>query len=155
MTDYLHRVFDHVFWADTRVLELLGGTGGAPEASRLFAHVLASERIWLHRLKGEDTSGMAVRPELSHEQMRSLATDNASGYATLLDTLQDVDLAADVVYANSQGIPYRNTMADILTHVALHGSYHRGQIAAAVRAAGGVPVNTDFIRFARETVNGG
>jgi uncharacterized damage-inducible protein DinB len=39
---------------------------------------------------------------------------------------------------------------DVLLHVALHGSYHRGQIAAAVRAAGGEPVNTDFVTWTRE-----
>jgi uncharacterized damage-inducible protein DinB len=31
----------------------------------------------------------------------------------------------------------------------MHGSYHRGQIAMALRAAGVDPVNTDFIAFAR------
>jgi uncharacterized damage-inducible protein DinB len=33
--------------------------------------------------------------------------------------------------------------------VALHGAYHRGQIAAALRGAGAVPEPTDFIAFAR------
>jgi uncharacterized damage-inducible protein DinB len=40
---------------------------------------------------------------------------------------------------------------DILTHVAMHGTYHRGQIAAALRAADITPPNTDFITFVRET----
>jgi uncharacterized damage-inducible protein DinB len=46
-------------------------------------------------------------------------------------------------------MPFRSQISDILLHVALHSSYHRGQIAAAVRAAGVTPVNTDFITFAR------
>lgn len=31
-----------------------------------------------------------------------------------------------------------------------HGTYHRGQVAARLRAAGDEPVNTDFITFARQ-----
>ena len=54
-----------------------------------------------------------------------------------------------VEYRNSRGVVFQNTVAEILTHVALHGSYHRGQIAMRVRAAGGVPVTTDYIVFRR------
>jgi uncharacterized damage-inducible protein DinB len=36
-----------------------------------------------------------------------------------------------------------------LMHVALHGAYHRGQIAQVIRQGGGEPVNTDFITFQR------
>jgi uncharacterized damage-inducible protein DinB len=37
----------------------------------------------------------------------------------------------------------------VLTHVVLHGAYHRGQIAADLRAAGLEPPYTDFIEAAR------
>jgi uncharacterized damage-inducible protein DinB len=34
-------------------------------------------------------------------------------------------------------------------HIAFHGVYHRGQIAALVRQHGGEPAYTDFIRAVR------
>ena len=37
----------------------------------------------------------------------------------------------------------------VLTHVALHGSYHRGQIAALIRSGGDEPINTDYIMWLR------
>ena len=40
--------------------------------------------------------------------------------------------------------------ADIVTHVALHGAYHRGQIAWVLRHGAGEPVSTDFITMVRE-----
>jgi uncharacterized damage-inducible protein DinB len=46
---------------------------------------------------------------------------------------------------------FQTPIKDLLMHVALHGSYHRGQIAQALRLAGGEPVNTDFITFVRES----
>jgi uncharacterized damage-inducible protein DinB len=38
---------------------------------------------------------------------------------------------------------------DILTHVVVHGAYHRGQIAKLLGRAGVAAVNTDYITFAR------
>jgi uncharacterized damage-inducible protein DinB len=55
-----------------------------------------------------------------------------------------------VHYRNSAGNEFDNTVRDILTHVALHGQYHRGQIARAMRAAGREPVYTDYIGFIRK-----
>jgi uncharacterized damage-inducible protein DinB len=39
---------------------------------------------------------------------------------------------------------------DILMHVLMHGVYHRGQIAAAVRDRAGEPAYTDFIEAVRK-----
>jgi DinB family len=39
-------------------------------------------------------------------------------------------------------------------HVVMHGTYHRGQIAAEVRAAGGAPEYTDFIHAVRAAAVG-
>jgi uncharacterized damage-inducible protein DinB len=154
MDGQFQRMLEHMFWADTRLLDMLdeygaGANPGLAEAVRLFSHVLTSERIWLLRLRNEDSSAQPTWPELGLDRMRTLAERNAVGYARLLQERDDTDLAADVVYSSSQGVPYRNTMSDILMHVVLHGSYHRGQIASTVRAAGLQPVNTDFIAFAR------
>jgi uncharacterized damage-inducible protein DinB len=151
MSHNIDRLFEHVFWADTQVLALFDEQPEArtPEVLRYFAHVLASERVWLLRLQGADSSSQPVWPELRLEQLHELAAANAEGYGRLLAELTEADLAADIVYANSAGVPFRNRISDMLLHVALHGSYHRGQIAAAVRAAGVTPVNTDFIAFVR------
>lgn len=53
-------------------------------------------------------------------------------------------LQHEVEYHTSNGATFRNSVADILTHVALHGSYHRGQIALVTREAGPTPVPTDY-----------
>jgi uncharacterized damage-inducible protein DinB len=151
MSHNIDRLFEHVFWADTQVLALLDEQPAArtPEVLRYFAHVLAAERVWLLRLQGTNSSSQPVWPELSLEQIHELASANAEGYGRLLAELTESDLNADTIYSTSAGMPFRSQISDILLHVALHSSYHRGQIAAAVRAAGVTPVNTDFITFAR------
>ena len=66
-----------------------------------------------------------------------------------LEGLDGDGLTDGVAYRNSKGEFWTSTVGDILTHVALHGGYHRGQIAAAVREAGGTPAYTDFIHAVR------
>lgn len=152
MRDHFERLLRHMAWADERVLELLAGIpeDPRPEPRRLFSHVLAAERVWIMRLRGEDSGVQPIWPMLSLDELRDLARRNREEYARYLEGLDDGALEAVVEYRNSQGQEFRNAASDILLHVFLHGSYHRGQIAAAVRGAGQVPVNTDYIMFLRE-----
>jgi len=61
----------------------------------------------------------------------------------------DATLQRSVSYRNSAGRDFRNTVEEIVTHVTMHGSYHRGQIARIIRASGGDPPYTDYIQFMR------
>ena len=88
---------------------------------------------------------------MSLAECESLAKENQRAYADFLGSLNKDDLNWLVKYRNSSGTEFDTAVGDILTHVALHGTYHRGQIARAMRAAGLMPVDTDFITFVRET----
>ena len=59
-------------------------------------------------------------------------------------------LEVPIRYRNTKGQEFATPVLDILTHVVIHGAYHRGQIAKCIGRCGGVAVNTDFITFARE-----
>ncbi|HEV2132448.1 MAG TPA: DinB family protein [Longimicrobiaceae bacterium] len=71
-----------------------------------------------------------------------------------LGALQPDRLPKAVVYTNSKGEPWTNTVQDILQHVVMHSAYHRAQIATEVRAAGHLPAHTDFIHAARNGIIG-
>lgn len=151
MKALLARHFQHAAWADARLVDLLNAHAAArqPRVLELFAHVLGAERVWLLRLRGGDSAVQPVWPRWTLEELNAFAAGNAVGYQRFIDGLSDDDLAREVAYTNTRGEAFRTPVADVLSHVALHGSYHRGQIAAAVRAAGGEPVNTDFITWVR------
>jgi len=150
MSRQLQRLFDHLDWAHQAVLDSLGRMPEPPaEALRLLTHLLAAERIWLARIRG-DGGPPAVWPEaLRLDECARWQAENAAGYRALLASLDDAGLAAPVAYRTSRGEPFETRLEDILLHVALHGSHHRGQIAALVKRAGGAPAVTDFIVFAR------
>ncbi len=147
----IEKMFRHMGWADRRVLGLIGDEWAVPAgAVRLFAHVLAAERVWLMRLRGEESDGQAIWPDLHEGELAELAAENREGYARLLGGMTESEMGRVVGYTNQRGETYRTSVEDILIHIAMHGSYHRGQIAAGVRGAGGKPVNTDYITFIRE-----
>ena len=50
-------------------------------------------------------------------------------------------------YRMSNGTPMRSPLGDILLHVALHGTYHRGQIASRLRAQDLPVPSTDYILY--------
>jgi uncharacterized damage-inducible protein DinB len=93
---------------------------------------------------------MAVWPDLDLEQCAAGVARLAGKWPGYLGTLRDEDLEESIGYRNTRGEYWTSTIADILTHVTMHGSYHRAQIAAAVRENGGEPAYTDFIHAVRQ-----
>jgi len=149
MKMHISRMLRAMAWADTQALAALRDCPAAwAEALGSFAHVLAAEHIWLSRLQGREPS-RPVWPALSIPECEALAAENAAGYAAYSDKQAETDLATVVRYRNVQGEEFANTVLDILTHVVIHGAYHRGQIAKAIGRGGGQAVNTDYIIFVR------
>jgi uncharacterized damage-inducible protein DinB len=91
-----------------------------------------------------------VWPTLSLAEAGRLATESAAALTAFVGRCDAAALAATVAYRTSKGHEMRSTVQDVLLHVALHGSYHRGQLASLARAGGSVPAATDFIVFSRE-----
>jgi uncharacterized damage-inducible protein DinB len=145
---HLRSLIDHMARADDRVLASLRQSNVPPRALELFAHVLGAEHVWLSRLEGRAQT-VAVWPALTLEECASLAAHNRETYGAYVDRLTSADLRREVHYRNSAGAEFDTAIEDILLHVALHGSYHRGQVALLVRDAGAEPEPTDFIAFAR------
>ena len=149
MRDHFIKVFRHLEWADARVLASLRGARSVLKRDQdLYAHILGSEHVWLSRIEGT-TPKFAVWPTLTLDECGRLAAENAAAYQRLASDLTSDGIQRAITYRNSAGDEYTSTLEDILTHVSLHGAYHRGQIGASVRAAGDTPSPTDYIAFAR------
>ena len=120
---------------------------------RLRVTILIGVLTSAQRLRGQETMGINKSPELNLDECRQLATDNQRGFYTVIERFEADGLDSLVTYRNLSGKRFTTSVGDILTHLAFHGTYHRGQIALTVRAEGGIPVDTDFITFTRETTN--
>jgi uncharacterized damage-inducible protein DinB len=145
----LRRLFDHLEWADDRVLRSLReAPAPPPKALELFAHVLGAEHVWLARLR-QTPPRLPVWPSLDLEQCATVARENLDGFTSFLDGIDPDRLGEAIPYTNSAGASFRTPVEDILLHVALHGCYHRGQVAILLRQNGAEPQPTDFIAFVR------
>jgi uncharacterized damage-inducible protein DinB len=143
------RLFEHMAWADARALGALRKAGGASELAHTeLAHVLGAEHVWLARLEGRPAR-VAVWPTLSVDACETLARETQTGFRAFLDRQDEAALERTVHYRNSVGAEFDSKVSDILLHVALHGSYHRGKVAAALRGSGAEPAPTDYIGFVR------
>ena len=144
-------LLDHVAWADAQacaqIAALNAESNERKEATRLYAHVAAAEHVWLSRLDGR-VPVHPVWPDLSLEAAVALAGDSLTGLRAIAAGSPQA-LEREIEYRTGTGQMFRNTASDILTHVALHGSYHRGQIALLTRKGGGTPAGTDYIFFRR------
>lgn len=142
-------LFRHMWWADEHVLDSLVAADPRPgRAIELYAHVLGAELVWLDRIEGAaQTVPVWPDPDLAYcETLRSTARRR---YGALLESLRAADLDRTIHYANSAGKEFDSRLEDILFHVALHGAYHRGQVALVLRDAGAEPRPTDYIAFIR------
>lgn len=146
----IQKMFEHVKWANQRILETLQKMEGEnQEVLRLFSHILFAEKVWLTRLRRLDSSQLPIWSDVDLVVCEELIRENEKNISSFLSNLANTDLDKLVFYKNSKGKEFKSSVREILTHVALHGHYHRGQINLRLRALGIEPVSIDFITFVR------
>ncbi|NEW09256.1 damage-inducible protein DinB [Paenibacillus sp. SYP-B3998] len=145
----IQKMYEHLNWANQRILETLQNVEVEFQQVSLFSHILYSEQVWIARIKGKDSSQMPIWSDSDLEVCAKLIKQNEDNFKTLLTEIAETDLDNLISYTNSKGKEFKTSIRDILTHVALHGQYHRGQINSRIRADGFEPVNTDYITFVR------
>jgi len=162
IADRFRRWFEYEQDSHARVMASLHAV---PEALRsktefrkavsLGAHLVAARRLWLFRMgaakqgpgpndffpEGVTLSDLAVRLDDMH-----------AAWERFLAGLDDEALARVFEYRSFDGLGFRNTVADILTQLFGHSSYHRGQIALLLRSIGAEPAVTDFVFWTREEI---
>ncbi len=150
LVSHHRRLFAYDRWANAETLSSVRRAESPPERSRkLMAHIVAAEALWLDRIHGLKPR-MAVWPEFSLDECERQMIAVAAEWEELLRALNEAELGREVEYRNSKGEAWRSSVADVLTHVVFHSAYHRGQIAADLRAHGHEPAYTDFIHAARQ-----
>ncbi len=146
----IKKMYEHLHWANLQILEALKTWEDQNnQAKLLFSHILLAEEVWFTRIKGLDSTPQALWTELSIEECLELLEKNNQNFTELLAGLSDINVNRLIVYKNSTGKEFSTSIRDIVTHVALHGQYHRGQINRVLRGEGFEPVNVDFITFVR------
>jgi len=129
------------------------GTVEFRRAVTILAHLAAARRAWLYRLGVISEMPKSFFPEDVDlaAAAREIQTIQEH-WDAFLGRLTDEELARTFEYKSLDAGRFRNRIEDILAQLFGHSSYHRGQIAMLVRAAGGEPAVTDLIYWCREAV---
>ena len=137
--------------ANQEALRSVTGLDALPErALKIAGHIVGAQRIWLGRLEAPGGDPPAPWPLMSLEEARAAFNEMHERWKSLLANLATGRLDEDLVHRNSKGAEFRVPVRDVLLQLVMHGAYHRGQIAAAVREAGGTPSPTDYIVWVRK-----
>ena len=144
----LRRMFDYDRWANREALASLSASPSQARGLKLMGHIVAAEALWHARLTGQNPE-LSVWPDLSPAQCEIWLSDLERLWNKYLERAVPAGLGERVAYTNTKGESFTSTVEDVLTHVVMHSAYHRGQIAADVRASGHQPAYTDFIHATR------
>jgi uncharacterized damage-inducible protein DinB len=150
MFEYIRRLFSYDDWANREILTALQALEvPTPRSVKLLAHIVSAERLWLQRLRLENQT-YPVWPDFTLEQCKLGVEELPQLWNKYLAALKEDGLLRSLTYKNTKGESWTSQKQDILMHVILHSAYHRGQIAANVRASGFTPAYTDFIHAVRQ-----
>jgi uncharacterized damage-inducible protein DinB len=147
--EWLRHFVNYDNWANKEVLAAFREAHPLPQRPlQLMAHIIGAEFIWWSRIKGTQAP-LAVWAELSLDECEKHVAELFALWSDYLKQLRPDQLSNVVNYKNSKGEPWGSSIQDIIVHVAFHSTYHRGQIAAEMRAAGFTPAYTDYIQGVR------
>jgi uncharacterized damage-inducible protein DinB len=146
-------------WADRGLLDVSArnfeklSTEDAVILLRILDHIHVVDQVFQHHLQGRRHGFHAPRSDKLPD-WRTLADgmkDVDRWYAAYVDSLSDRDFeeALDFVFTN--GSPARMRRGEIVLHVCLHGTYHRGNAGLLLQKNGIVPNDdrmTDFLETA-------
>ncbi|HXW16288.1 MAG TPA: DinB family protein [Terriglobia bacterium] len=145
------RLFEYDRWGNHAALASLGSIAGPVEKPlKVFSHVLGAQHVWRARFDDPRPPNAQPWPVLTQEECRSGIDEIYQGWVELLDKFSNDKLSNNLVYYTTQGAKFETPIRDVLTHLLMHSAYHRGQVAAAVREAGGKPAVTDYAVYLRQ-----
>lgn len=153
------QLIDMKRWADRGLYDVVGRNFEKltpAEASimlRVLDHIHVVDRIFQHHLQGMPHAFKAPRSEKTPEltALASSAREVDDWYASYVNSLSESDFERSVDFAFTSGKPARMRRGEIILHVCLHGTYHRGNAGAVLQLKGIAPNRdaiTDFLEDA-------
>jgi len=120
---------------------------------RILDHIHVVDRIFQHHLLGLPHTFLAARSEEMPElgALTDSASDVDDWYASYVGGLSEADFEQPVDFVFTSGKPARMRRGEIILHVCLHGTYHRGNAGAVLQLKGLTPSRdaiTDFLEDA-------
>ena len=148
MKDHFKRLWNYNDWANKKVLESLMDFGAVKDKKvALMSHVLSAQFIWYLRIVNKPTMAFPVWEKYKMSELFTMNEDSTMQWQGLLE--KEINFNKEISYTNTIGEKHTSRIEEIFTHVINHGTHHRAQIAALLRAAGQQPPTLDYIFYSR------
>jgi uncharacterized damage-inducible protein DinB len=146
-------------WADRSLYDVVGRNlerlPGEESSNmlRILDNMHAVDRIFQHHLRGMPHTFRAPRSD-TLPQLQTLADgvqEVDDWYASYVDTLTEEELGESIDFVFTSGKPARMRRGEIILHICLHGTYHRGNAGLVLQLRGITPGRdsiTDFLETA-------
>ena len=123
-------------WANDELMDKLSGMDPSRDnderhaAIRLMNHIYVVSRIFAAHLKGTAHGYASDNTEQTPEpaELRVALAEADRWYLSYIETVSERELAEPVAFVFTDGDKGCMTRQEMLTHVVLHGGYHRGEI---------------------------
>jgi uncharacterized damage-inducible protein DinB len=148
MRKHFVRLYHYNIWANQLFAQVLAESDFKNEkVNELFAHIANAQYIWLDRINSLD---IAIPSIFEVPDLKKSIEMVASSSQLWLEFIQNVDdFDKTIAYNDTKGVARKSKLDDIFTHVANHGTHHRGQIATLLRQENIAPPASDYIFFSR------
>lgn len=119
-----------------------GGTLG--NVDMLFRHTQWAEEIWLLRVRGSDeTPPLDTNLDIAQVAQKWLEL-NKSWETVVLEGKPET-----IVYHNTRGERFENSLVELVAHLVDHATYHCAQMITEVKAMGKPVVNVGYMHYCR------
>ncbi|MEP7146101.1 MAG: DinB family protein [bacterium] len=150
MKNYFLDLFTYEQWANNAVTYALVKTEELPQkALSIMSHIIDAQQTWLSRINNIQTD-VRVWEDYSVEEISGKLNKSSSDFIEYIDGITDDDLKKNINYSDTKGESFKSSLDEILNHLIIHSSYHRGQIILLIKPFVSVLPYTDYIHFARK-----
>jgi uncharacterized damage-inducible protein DinB len=146
-------------WADRGLYDVVGRNLdrlSREEASimlRVLDHMHVVDKIFQHHLRGLPHAFRAPRSETVPElaALADSVREVDDWYASYVDKLTADELGESIDFVFTSGKPARMRRGEIILHICLHGTYHRGNAGAVLQLKGLTPSPDSITDFLEDT----
>lgn len=110
-----------------------------------FSHIVNAHHIWNSRILKQESDFGVWEVHVANSLTILIEKLNEQS----IQLIEKYELSDIVVYVNSEGEKFMNSMEDIIYHILNHSNYHRAQIAVEMRSLGITPPESNFIVYKR------
>ncbi len=148
---YFIKLFEYELWANKKILMYLENNLMSKEILDIFSHMVADIKPWIMTLTKQSVpDNISCLPSWDIQQCKIELADMDARITNYLGSVTNIELENKVNSLGSNGQNFTNTVTQVLTQMASHSQYHRGQIEMLIKKETGTYLPTSYMLYLRQ-----